>query len=163
MLFLFRMIMPLEIERKFLVKGEYKPYAHSHETIIQGYLSSIPERTVRVRIKGDKGFITVKGIGNHSGISRYEWEKEIPVEDAKELINICESGVIYKERYYVKNGRHLIEVDEFSGDNKGLVIAEIELSDENETIDLPEWLGAEVTNDKRYFNSFLTKYPYTKW
>ena len=155
--------MSLEIERKFLVKGDYKPYAFTHEPIVQGYLSSVPERTVRVRIKGNKGFITVKGIGNLSGISRYEWEKEIDVEEAKELINLCESGVIYKERYYIRSGDHLFEVDEFCGENEGLVIAEIELSDENESFDCPEWLGSEVTNDKRYYNSFLTRYPYTKW
>jgi len=155
--------MPIEIERKFLVTGDYKTDSYKHEPIIQGYLSSIPERTVRVRIKGDKGFITVKGIGNLSGISRYEWEKEIAVDEAKELIRICESGVIYKERYYVNNGKHLIEVDEFHKENAGLVIAEIELSDENEEFNRPDWLGMEVTNDKRYFNSFLTKYPYTKW
>lgn len=155
--------MSIEIERKFLVKGDYKPYAFAHEPIVQGYLSSVPERTVRIRIKGDKGFITVKGIGSLSGISRYEWEKEIAVDEARELINICESGVIYKERYYIRNGKHIIEVDEFCGDNKGLVIAEIELLEEDEIFSRPDWLGMEVTNDKRYFNSFLTRYPYTKW
>lgn len=155
--------MPIEIERKFLVKGEYKRYAFKHEPIIQGYLSSVPERTVRVRIKGDKGFITVKGIGNLSGISRYEWEKEIEVDEARELIKICESGVIYKERYYIHSGKHMIEVDEFHKENEGLVIAEIELTAEDEVFDHPDWLGTEVTNDKRYFNSFLTRYPYTKW
>jgi len=152
-----------EIERKFLVKGEYKNLAIKETRIVQGYLSSVPERTVRVRIKGDKGFITIKGIGNASGASRYEWEKEIPAIEVEELLKICEPGVIDKTRYLVKSGNHTFEVDEFYGENNGLVVAEIELSSEDESFDKPDWLGEEVTGDTRYFNSMLMKNPFTKW
>jgi adenylate cyclase len=152
-----------EIERKFLVSGEFKNLVSKETRIVQGYLSSIPERTVRVRIKGDKGFITIKGIGNVSGASRYEWEKEIPTEEAEELLKICEPGVIDKTRFLVKIGNHTFEVDEFYGENDGLVVAEIELSSENEVFDKPAWLGQEVTGDARYYNSMLMKNPYTKW
>ncbi len=152
-----------EIERKFLVTGEFKNLACKETRIVQGYLSSIPERTVRVRIKGEKGFITIKGIGNVSGASRYEWEKEIPTTEVEELLKICEPGVIDKTRFLVKVGNHTFEVDEFYGENKGLVVAEIELSSENESFNKPEWLGQEVTGDTRYYNSMLMKNPYTKW
>ncbi|MDX9845592.1 MAG: CYTH domain-containing protein [Tenuifilaceae bacterium] len=155
--------MAQEIERKFLVVGDYKPLAVKHTRITQGYLSSVPERTVRVRIKGDKGFITIKGIGSQSGASRYEWEKEIPVEEVNELLKICEPGVIDKIRHLVKVGNHTYEVDEFFGDNQGLTVAEIELSSEDEAFDKPSWLGSEVTGDARYYNSMLMKNPYTKW
>jgi adenylate cyclase len=155
--------MAQEIERKFLVDGEYKTLAVKNTRIIQGYLSSVPERTVRVRVKGDKGFITIKGIGSASGASRYEWEKEISIEEAKELLAICEPGVIDKTRYIVKSGPHSFEVDEFYGDNLGLTVAEVELSSENEHFEKPEWLGKEVTGDTRFYNSMLMKNPYTKW
>lgn len=155
--------MAQEIERKFLVKGDFKPYAAKATRIIQGYLSSIPERTVRVRVKGDKGFITVKGIGNASGASRYEWEKEIPRSEAEELLAICEPGVIDKTRFLVESGPHTFEVDEFYGANEGLVVAEIELSAETEEFERPEWLGQEVTGDTRYFNAMLMKHPFTTW
>ncbi|MDP2424709.1 MAG: CYTH domain-containing protein [Bacteroidales bacterium] len=155
--------MAQEIERKFLVKGEFKPFVHKQTRITQGYLSLVPERTVRVRIKGSKGFITIKGIGNDTGTSRYEWEKEIPVAEVDELLKICEPGVIDKTRYLVKSGAHTFEVDEFYGENQGLVVAEIELNAEDETFEKPEWLGEEVTGDVRYFNSMLMKNPYTKW
>ncbi|WP_029903132.1 CYTH domain-containing protein [Prevotella sp. 10(H)] len=155
--------MAQEIERKFLVKGDFKQYADSQEHIVQGFLSSVPERTVRIRIKGDKAYITVKGIGDDAGISRYEWEKEIPVEEANELIKICEPGIIDKVRHYIKNGKRTFEVDEFSGENEGLIVAEIELGDKEEYFDKPEWLGQEVTGDKRYYNSSLVKYPYKNW
>jgi len=122
-----------EIERKFLVKNnDFKEESVTETRIIQGYLSSVPERTVRVRTNGEKGFITIKGIGNKSGISRFEWEKEILLEEAKELLKICEPGVIDKTRFHIKLGKHTFEVDEFYGDNKGLVIAEVELLSENE-------------------------------
>ena len=137
--------MAQEIERKFLVKGDFKPDAIKNTRIIQGYLSSVPERTVRVRVKGDKGFLTVKGIGNASGASRYEWEREIPVKEAGELLEICEPGVIDKIRYLVKSGDHTFEVDEFFGENQGLIIAEVELDSENESFQKPDWLGEEVT------------------
>ena len=155
--------MAQEIEIKFLVDGEYKTLAVKNTRIIQGYLSSVPERTVRVRVKGDKGFITIKGIGSASGASRYEWEKEISIEEANELLAICEPGVIDKTRYIVKSGPHSFEVDEFYGDNLGLTVAEVELSSENEHFEKPEWLGKEVTGDKRFYNSMLMKNPYTKW
>ncbi len=152
-----------EIERKFLVTGDFKNLASKETRIVQGYLSSIPERTVRVRIKGDKGFITIKGIGNASGATRYEWEKEIPTAEVEELLKICEPGVIDKTRFLVKVGEHTFEVDEFYGENQGLVVAEIELSAESESFSKSEWLGAEVTGNVKYYNSMLMKNPYTKW
>jgi len=155
--------MAQEIERKFLVKGNFKNEAHKETRITQGYLSSVPERTVRVRVKGDKGFITIKGIGDETGASRYEWEKEIPVGEVQELLKICEPGVIDKTRYLVKHGDHTYEVDEFYGDNEGLVIAEVELQSADETFEKPEWLGEEVTGDVRYYNSMLMKTPYKEW
>ena len=155
--------MAQEIERKFLVRGDFKSEVTKATRITQGYLSSVPERTVRVRIKGDKGYMTVKGIGSDSGASRFEWEKEIPVEDVRELLKICEPGVIDKTRYLVPAGRHTFEVDEFYGDNEGLVVAEVELSSEDEEFVHPEWLGKEVTGDARYYNSMLMKKPYKTW
>ena len=157
--------MAQEIEKKFLVKGDFKAEAFKQTRITQGYLSSVPERTVRIRVKGEKGFITVKGIGNASGAARFEWEKEIPVEDVRALLELAEPGVIDKTRYLVKNtdGVHTLEIDEFYGDNDGLVVAEVELADENEPFDKPEWLGEEVTGDPKYFNSMLMKNPYKNW
>ena len=155
--------MAQEIEKKFLVAGEFKESAKKATRITQGYLSSVPERTVRVRVKGEKGYITVKGIGNDSGASRFEWEKEIPVEDVRDLLKICESGVIDKTRYLVDCDGHTFEVDEFYGDNEGLVVAEVELSDENEAFTRPSWLGEEVTGDKKYYNSMLMKNHYKNW
>jgi CYTH domain-containing protein len=131
--------------------------------ITQGYLSSVPERTVRVRIKGEKGFITIKGMGNESGATRFEWEKEISVKDTKDLLKLCEAGIIDKTRYNVKSGKHTFEVDEFYGENAGLTVAEIELSSEDEKFDKPDWLGEEVTGDVKYFNSMLMKNPYLTW
>lgn len=152
-----------ETERKFLVKGDFKPFVSKQTRIVQGYLSSVPERTVRVRVKGDKGYITIKGIGNASGASRFEWEKEVPVNEIEELLKICEPGVIDKTRYLVKAGPHTFEVDEFHADNKGLVLAEIELGSETEAFEKPAWLGEEVTGDTRYYNSMLMKNPFTRW
>ena len=155
--------MAQEIERKFLVKGDFKSEVFKSTRITQGYLSSVPERTVRVRVKGEKGFITINGIGNESGASRYEWEKEIPVEEVRELLKICEPGVIDKTRYLVKNGEFTFEVDEFYGDNEGLTVAEIELPDEQAEFNRPAWLGEEVTGDVRFYNSMLMKNPYKNW
>ena len=155
--------MAQEIERKFLVSGDFKSEVTKATRITQGYLSSVPERTVRVRIKGDKGYMTVKGIGSDSGASRFEWEKEIPVEDVRELLKICEPGVIDKTRYLVPAGKHTFEVDEFYGDNEGLVVAEVELGSEDEEFVRPGWLGEEVTGDPRYYNSMLMKKPYKTW
>ncbi|WP_299246187.1 CYTH domain-containing protein [uncultured Aquimarina sp.] len=154
----------IEIERKFLVASEiYKQEAKKSTLIIQGFLNTDPERTVRVRIKGKLAFITVKGIGNASGTTRFEWEKEIPVNEAEALIKICEKGVIKKMRYEVPSGNHIIEIDEFFDENNGLTIAEIELSTENETFIKPNWLGKEVTGDARYYNSQLSKNPFKNW
>jgi adenylate cyclase len=155
--------MPTEIERKFLVKGDFKQSAFEAVKIKQGYLSSVPERTVRIRIKADKAFITIKGAGNASGASRFEWEKEIPVNEANELMKICEPGVIDKTRYLIESGRHTFEVDEFYGENQGLIMAEIELQDEDEEFIKPAWLGVEVTGDEKYYNSSLVKRPYNLW
>jgi adenylate cyclase len=155
--------MAQEIERKFLVSGPFREHATRATRITQGYLSSVPERTVRVRIKGDRGFITIKGIGSASGATRYEWEKEIPVAEVEDLLRICEPGVIHKTRHLVPVGAHTYEVDEFHGDNDGLVVAELELDGEDQAFDRPGWLGAEVTGDTRYYNSMLMKHPFTKW
>ena len=153
-----------EIERKFLVKSDtFKQEASKETRITQGYLSSVPERTVRVRIKGKSGFLTVKGVGNDSGASRFEWEIEIPVKDVDDLLKICEPGVIDKTRYEVKAGNLKFEVDEFYGENLGLTVAEIELESEDQQFHKPEWLGEEVTGDKKYYNSMLMKHPFTKW
>lgn len=155
--------MAQEIERKFLVKGDFKPFSFKSIRITQGYLSSLPERTVRVRIKGENGFITIKGSGGNSGLSRYEWEKEVPLAEAKELLALCEPGVIDKMRFLVRAGSHIFEVDEFFGENEGLVVAEIELKTEDETFEKPAWLGEEVTGEHRYFNAMLAKHPYKSW
>lgn len=154
----------IEIERKFLVTSEvFKSEAKKSTHIVQGYLNSTPERTVRIRIKGEKGFLTIKGKSNDSGTSRFEWEKEIDLSEAKELIQLCEKGVIEKIRYEISSGNHTFEVDEFYGKNKNLIIAEIELIDENENFLKPDWLGKEVTGDHRYYNSYLSKNPHELW
>ena len=155
--------MAQEIERKFLVKGDFKSQASTSFKIIQAYLSSVPERAVRVRIKGNKAFLTIKGIGNESRVSRYEWERAIEVDDAIDLLKICEPGVIDKTRYLVEVGNHTYEVDEFYGDNDGLIIAEIELTSEEEAFERPEWLGEEVTRDTKYYNAVLMKNPFKNW
>ena len=153
-----------EIERKFLVKGDFKPFVVRETRITQGYLSSVPERTVRVRLKGNKGFITIKGIGNASGASRFEWEKEIPVSEVHELLKLCEPGVIDKTRFIVPEKSGLkFEVDEFYGENEGLTVAEIELPSEDADFDKPDWLGEEVTGDSRFYNSMLMKNPFKSW
>lgn len=152
----------IEIERKFLVNDTsfLEDYSRSNR-IVQGYLSSHPERTVRVRIKGDRGFLTIKG--KSEGFSRYEWEKEINFEEAEKLLQLCEKGVIDKIRYDVIVGIHIYEVDVFYGENEGLIIAEIELDAEDETFEKPGWLGQEVTEDLRYYNSYLSKHPFKTW
>lgn len=154
----------IEIERKFLViSGAFVEESFRQNRIVQGYLSSVPERTVRVRIKGEKGFLTVKGKGNESGMSRLEWEKEITLNEAEQLLSICEKGVIDKIRYEVKKGNHVFEIDVFSGENDGLIIAEIELNSESESFEKTDWLGEEVTNDEKYYNAYLSKNPYKNW
>ena len=156
--------MALEIERKFLVRGDgYKAAASGSVRMVQGYLSSASGRTVRVRIAGGWGFLTVKGPSDASGTTRFEWEKEITAAEAEALLEIAEPGVIDKTRWLVAAGEHTWEVDEFHGDNAGLVVAEIELQREDEAFDKPAWLGPEVTGDRRYYNSSLTKNPYRNW
>lgn len=154
--------MAKEIERKFLVSGEFRQDSPESYRIMQGYICSDPDRTVRVRVRGDKGFLTIKGRGSEDGLSRYEWEKEIPVAEAVELMALCVSGVIDKTRYLVPFGKHTYEVDVFHGANEGLVLAEIELSDEQEAFEKPSWLGEEVTGDVRYYNSMLSLHPFSK-
>ncbi len=154
----------VEIERKFLVINDsFKNEIKNEIRITQQYLSSTPERSVRIRVKGNEAYITIKGMGDNSGISRFEWEKEISVADANDLFTLCEQGVIDKTRYIIKNGQHIFEVDEFYGENKGLIIAEIELSSEKESFNRPDWLGDEVTGDVKYFNSMLIKNPFSNW
>ena len=156
--------MSQEIERKFLVASdEYKSLSFSHQRIEQGYLSSNPDRTVRVRIYGSNGFLTIKGRTTSTGMSRYEWEKAIAQHEAEELLALCEEGVISKVRYKVAFKGHTFEVDEFYGDNEGLIVAEVELNAENEKVELPAWIGMEVTGDARFFNSALSKHPFKKW
>ncbi len=154
----------IEIERKFLVlNDDFKNRAFAKNEIAQGYLSTNPERTVRIRIKGNDGFLTIKGSGNESGISRFEWEKKIDVNEAKQLMSLCEKGAISKTRFEVKVGNHTFEVDEFYEENQGLIIAEIELESESEIFEIPNWLGKEVTNDERYYNAYLCKNPFKSW
>ena len=153
-----------EIERKFLVlNNDFKDQSHKELRIIQGFLSSVPERAVRVRIMGEKGYLTVKGIGNESGTTRFEWEREISKQEAEMLLEICEPGIIDKQRYFVNVGNHLFEVDQFDLDNKGLIIAEIELQNERDEFNKPNWLGEEVTGQTKYYNSALVKKPFLKW
>ncbi|MDL2290210.1 CYTH domain-containing protein [Paludibacteraceae bacterium OttesenSCG-928-F17] len=151
----------LEIERKFLVKNDsYKTESIRSYPIMQGYLSFAPERTVRIRIKANKGYITVKGKSNKSQMTRFEWEKRIPLADARNLLALCEPVIIQKTRYEIPCGNYMYEVDEFHGDHEGLVIAEIELKSEEDSFFKPTWLGEEVTTDKKYYNSYLSKHPF---
>ncbi len=154
----------IEVERKFLVKSDiYKREVKSRTKIIQGFLNTDPERTVRVRIRGDEGYLTVKGKSNATGTTRFEWEKEIRYKEAASLIDLCEPSVLEKIRFEVSVGKHIFEVDEFLGLNKGLVVAEIELQHENEAFEKPDWLGEEVTGQIKYYNSQLSKKPYSNW
>lgn len=155
--------MAFEIERKFLVTGEFRDQAYQHSRIRQGYISSGNGRTVRVRIRDNQGFLTIKGPSGKEGISRYEFETEIPLQDALDLLAICEPGVIDKTRYLVRSGTHIFEVDEFYGDNQGLVMAEVELSHENEPFIKPDFIGREVTGDRRFYNAHMRKNPYKLW
>ena len=154
--------MAQEIERKFLVVGEYKNLAHSVMHLVQGYIAS-GRRTVRLRISNDRAWLTIKGPSHDGGLSRFEWEKEIEAHEAMELLPLCEGTLIDKHRHLVKVGDHTFEVDEFHGDNEGLTIAEVELSSIDEEFIHPEWLGAEVTGIKRYYNSHLRANPYKEW
>ena len=154
----------LEIERKFLVVGDdYKRQAYDSSRIQQGYICSGHGRTVRVRIRDARGYITIKGPSENGGLSRYEFEKEITLEEAEQLMKLCEPGIIDKTRWLVKSGKHIFEVDEFYGENEGLVMAEVELSYEDEPYEKPDFIGQEVTGDRRYYNSHLRKNPFSKW
>lgn len=155
--------MSMEIERKFLVRGDYKKDVFKTDRIVQGYIATVRGTTVRVRIRDGKGYITLKGLSDEAGLSRFEWEREIPVEEAESLLSLCDPGVIDKVRSLVKVGGHIFEVDEFHGDNEGLTVAEVELSSESEPFEKPAWLGEEVTGDRRYYNSHLLENPYKNW
>ena len=154
----------IEIERKFLVKSTaFKAEAYKQTRIVQGFLNTDKARTVRVRLKGEQGFITVKGPSSSDGLERFEWEKEIAKNEAEALLKICEEGVIDKTRYEVKAGKHTFEIDEFYGDNEGLIVAEVELVTKEDQFIKPEWLGTEVTGDVKYYNSQLSKHPFKLW
>ncbi|MEJ6674319.1 MAG: CYTH domain-containing protein [Flavobacteriales bacterium] len=156
--------MNIEIERKFLVKNlSYKSESFEKKYIKQGYLNSDKNRTVRIRVSNNTGFITIKGKSNKNGTSRFEWEKEIPITEAEELLLLCEPTIIEKTRYLIKVGDHIFEVDEFAGDNSGLVVAEIELNSEDEVFEKPNWLSKEVTGNLKYYNSSISKLPFINW
>ena len=156
--------MAIEIERKFLVTSTaYKKAAYNFYDMVQGYIAHEKGNSVRVRITNTEAVMTIKGPSDSKGMSRYEWNHQIPVEDAKELLKLSQGGVIEKRRYLVHSGPHVFEIDEFYGDNEGLVIAEVELQSENETFEKPSFVGKEVTGDRRYYNSQLLKNPFTKW
>lgn len=154
--------MAKEIERKFLVAGDYKQAAVSSSHIVQGYIGRTPSLTFRIRLRDERGYLTVKGRTDKAGMSRDEWEYEIPAADARELLAHSD-GTIDKRRYMVPAGRHTFEVDEFFGANEGLTMAEVELSSPDEAFERPAWLGDEVTGDKRYYNSQLLQHPYSAW
>ena len=154
-----------ETERKFLVRGDFKVHSYNATRIQQGYISSCHGRTVRVRIRDNKGYLTIKGPSGEAGLTRYEFDTEIPLEDARDLMKICEPGIIDKTRYLVKtsDGRHVWEIDEFYGDNEGLILAEIELDHEYEEFEKPDFIGREVTGDRRFYNSHMRNYPFKLW
>ena len=154
----------MEIERKFLVRdSSYKQLAHSSSHIRQGYICSERGRTVRVRIRDDKAYLTIKGPSKDGGLSRYEFEKTIEMDEAEQLMQLCEPGIVDKTRFLVACGQHTLEVDEFHGDNDGLVMAEVELGAPDEPFTKPSFLGEEVTGDRRYYNSELRRHPYSLW
>lgn len=156
--------MSLEIERKFLVTDDsYKQQAFSCDRIAQGYVCRQGGNSTRVRVRGDKGYITIKGPSLDGGLSRYEWEKEIPVNEAWELMRLCSGIIIDKHRYLVKCGNHVYEIDEFHGDNEGLTVAEVELQSVDEPFERPSFIGAEVTGDAKYYNGHLSRFPYKYW
>ena len=155
--------MALEIERKFLVVGEFRDQAYSFSRIRQGYIRSGNGKTVRVRIRDDRGYLTIKGPSDQAGLARYEFETEIALSDALDLMKLCEPGIIDKTRYLVRSGNHVFEVDEFYGDNEGLIMAEVELHSEDEPFQKPSFIGPEVTGDRRYYNAHLRRNPYKLW
>lgn len=153
----------LEIERKFLVhkRMDWKRLASSSSHIQQGYFAAV--NTVRIRIRDDKGYLTIKGPSRDGGLSRYEFEKEITLEEARQLMQLCEPGVIDKHRYLVPFGGHIFEVDEFHGDNDGLVMAEVELGSEEEVFEKPDFIGTEVTGNRYFYNSYMRRNPFRTW
>ena len=154
----------IEIERKYLVINDsYKEKAYDHSRIQQGYISNDNGKVVRVRIRDNQAYITIKGPTSEGGLKCLEIEKEITLDEGKLLMEICELGLIDKERWLVYYQGHTFEIDEFFGDNEGLVMAEVELSSEEEWVELPEFIGKEVTGNKRYFNNQLRQHPYCKW
>lgn len=157
--------MAQEIERKFIVKGDFKSLASSSTHIMQGYICSERGRTVRIRIRNEKAYLTIKGPSDRKGMSRYEFEREIPMADARELMKLCVGGVVDKRRYLIPSpdGTHTFEVDEFYGDNEGLVMAEVELHSETEPYEKLPFIGKDVTGDVRFYNTFLMKNPYKNW
>lgn len=155
--------MGTEIERKFRVVGDFSADVRSQERITQGFLCSVPERTVRVRKRAGRGYLTIKGKGDATGTTRYEWEHEIPPDEADALLALCEPGMIDKTRHYAPVDDCLFEIDEFHADNAGLVVAELELSHADDPVPAPPWLGTEVTGDARYYNSALKSRPYRDW
>ncbi len=152
--------MGIEIERKFLIKGDFLPFVKKEERIVQAYLCASPERTVRIRIKGEKGYLTIKGPSNGNGFAHKEFEYEIPVEDAEEMLPLCSSGRIEKTRHYAEYKDYTYEVDVFHGAHEGLILAELELESENQLYEKPDWLGDEVTGNKHYYNAYLATHPY---
>jgi CYTH domain-containing protein len=152
--------MSQEIERKFLVNGDFEKEVISRKRIVQGYICAEKDRTVRVRIQGDDCFLTIKSASNERGLSRYEFEQQIAPSDAEELMKLCLPGMIDKVRHWIQVGSHTWEVDVFQGEHKGLVMAEIELSSEDESFEMPEWAEEEVTGDPRYYNANLSKQPF---
>ncbi|WP_017303786.1 CYTH domain-containing protein [Spirulina subsalsa] len=150
-----------EIERKYLVKGESWRIGSQGAVYCQGYITREPQRTVRVRIVGEQGYLTIKGATQ--GIARCEFEYPIPVADARALLDLCDRPFIEKTRYKLQLGDFLWEIDEFHGENQGLILAEVELPHENTVIPLPDWVGEEVSHDGRYYNANLVKFPYSQW
>ncbi|MCW6036391.1 CYTH domain-containing protein [Spirulina subsalsa FACHB-351] len=150
-----------EIERKYLVKGESWRVGSQGEVYCQGYITREPQRTVRVRIVGEQGYLTIKGATQ--GITRCEFEYPIPLADARALLDLCDRPFIEKTRYKLQIGDFLWEIDEFHGENQGLILAEVELPDENTFVPLPDWVGEEVSQDGRYYNANLVKFPYKQW
>ena len=156
--------MPIEIERKFLVLNDsYKREALGHSHIQQGYICSNERRAVRVRIRDNRAYLTIKGPTPEGGLPCFEFEKEITLEEGKQLMRLCEPGIIDKVRWLVKSGEHTFEIDEFFGENKGLVMAEVELSSVDDEVLIPAFIGEEVTGDPRFFNSHLRINPYRTW
>ena len=154
----------MEIERKFIVRGNsYRQLAYASDRIKQGYICSGHGRTVRVRLRGGRGYLTIKGPSLDGGLSRYEFEKEITPDEAEQLFRLCEPGIIDKTRFLVKSGQHTFEVDEFYGENEGLVMAEVELSSPDEPYEKPAFIVKEVSGDRRFYNSHLRVNPFSAW